>query len=283
MGIRRTFTSIYYIGNTLVANGRYKGFTPCQAAKKALGPALERKYGYDKDYGYNKNSHCDKLVQFCLKETTKGSLKRIFFYEGKRIKLAYPITTCIKNKYGSHNIYITYSYKSIVNKSKNPIDIGKFDFYNCNKKYKKTINYYCDDDIKGNIQGKMNCYVNADFKGTVEANITGNLKSKKGANIQIDGTVKGNINGRIKGVIKGRVNGEINGNIKGKLECQFASNKQKDIKEAQDKEIQHKKVAVVPPKKISKNKTGTNTNTKMVKVVKAKTNQITLDQTTISL
>jgi hypothetical protein len=65
--------------------GRFTGLTPYQAANKALS-----KY-------YRETSKPKKQIQFSIRESTRGSKRGVYTYNGKREKLATPVEYSIKD------------------------------------------------------------------------------------------------------------------------------------------------------------------------------------------
>ena len=68
--------------------GRFTGLTPYQAANKALS-----KY-------YRETSKPKKEIQFSIKESTRGSKRGTYSYNGARHKLKEPVKYTISNKEG---------------------------------------------------------------------------------------------------------------------------------------------------------------------------------------
>lgn len=84
--------------NSEVYEGRFTGLTPYQAANKALS-----KY-------YRENSKAKKTVRFSIKESTRGSKRLVYHYNGHREKLAVPVEYAIKS--GDETKVITKNYKN---------------------------------------------------------------------------------------------------------------------------------------------------------------------------
>lgn len=84
MSAKRTFTiqgsDIGYIG------GHYKAASPYNAAKKAAKQLFRL---MQKEHKYSKHKN-DTKVKLLLRETTMGSEKKTFYYEGMIVKLATP-------------------------------------------------------------------------------------------------------------------------------------------------------------------------------------------------
>lgn len=87
-------------------SGRFTGLTPYQAANKALS----------KFYRDNKESNAT-VVTFTIKESTRGSKRSEYVYNGKREKLAEPVKYPIQNKEGEVKT-ITKSFKNKLTKVK---------------------------------------------------------------------------------------------------------------------------------------------------------------------
>ena len=64
--------------------GRYNGDSPYQAANKALSEIIRTRV--------KNNQPVDQEINFYLVESTKGSLKKVHQYGGKRIQLDVPVT-----------------------------------------------------------------------------------------------------------------------------------------------------------------------------------------------
>ena len=86
--------------------GRFTGLTPYQAANKALS----------KFYRDNKQTSVS-MVTFTIKESTRGSKRSEYVYNGKREKLAEPVKYPIQNKDGEVTT-ITKSFKNKLTKVK---------------------------------------------------------------------------------------------------------------------------------------------------------------------
>ncbi len=84
--------------NSEVYEGRFTGLTPYQAANKALS-----KY-------YRENSKAKKSIRFSIKESTRGSKRLVYHYNGHREKLAVPVEYAIKS--GDETKVITKNYKN---------------------------------------------------------------------------------------------------------------------------------------------------------------------------
>lgn len=82
--------------------GRFTGLTPYQAANKALSKHFR---------SLENNSEADVLVNFSIRESTRGSKRHEYNYKGSRIKLDQPITYTIKSDNGEARI-ITKQYKN---------------------------------------------------------------------------------------------------------------------------------------------------------------------------
>jgi hypothetical protein len=86
--------------------GRFTGLTPYQAANKALS----------KYYRDNKENSV-AMVTFTIRESTRGSKRSEYVYNGKREKLAEPVKYPIQNKEGEVKT-ITKSFKNKLTKVK---------------------------------------------------------------------------------------------------------------------------------------------------------------------
>ena len=76
--------------------GRYTGLTPYQAANKALS-----KY-------YRENTENVSEITFSIRESTRGSKRTVYTYNGRREKLATPVEYTIKGKDGERTVVKEY-------------------------------------------------------------------------------------------------------------------------------------------------------------------------------
>ena len=90
-----------------VFEGRFTGLTPYQAANKAL----------TKLYKLNKNKNLSKQVTFTIKESTRGSKKKEYTYNGNRTKLSTPVSYNITDSKGATKT-ITKQFKNTLTKVK---------------------------------------------------------------------------------------------------------------------------------------------------------------------
>ena len=90
--------------NSEVYEGRFTGLTPYQAANKALSKF------------YRENKKAKTKIQFSIKESTRGSKRLVYFYNGHREKLSKPVEYVIKN--GNESRKITKNYKNKLTKIK---------------------------------------------------------------------------------------------------------------------------------------------------------------------
>lgn len=86
-------------------DGRYTGKTPYQAANKALS-----KY-------FREAENADENIQFSIKESTRGSAKRVYHYTGERMELETPVEYTITDKTGTDKT-ITKNFKNRLKKIK---------------------------------------------------------------------------------------------------------------------------------------------------------------------
>ncbi len=84
--------------------GRFTGLTPYQAANKALS-----KYYRETNNGKGK-------IRFSIRESTRGSKRLVYHYNGYREKLKVPVEYVIKS--GNENRTITKNYKNKLTKIK---------------------------------------------------------------------------------------------------------------------------------------------------------------------
>ena len=87
-----------------VYEGRFTGLTPYQAANKALS-----KY-------YRENKKMKKKILFSIKESTRGSKRLVYHYNGHREKLKVPVEYAIKS--GDETRVITKNFKNRLTKIK---------------------------------------------------------------------------------------------------------------------------------------------------------------------
>ncbi len=87
--------------------GRYTGLTPYQAANKALS-----KYYREAGESVKTNSE----ITFSIRESTRGSKRTVYTYNGRREKLATPVEYTIKGKDGERTV--TKEYKNRLTKVK---------------------------------------------------------------------------------------------------------------------------------------------------------------------
>jgi hypothetical protein len=90
-----------------VFEGRFTGLTPYQAANKAL----------TKLYKLNKNKNLSKQVTFTIRESTRGSKKKEYTYNGNRTKLSTPVSYDITDSKGVTKT-ITKQFKNTLTKVK---------------------------------------------------------------------------------------------------------------------------------------------------------------------
>ena len=97
--------------------GRFTGLTPYQAANKALS-----KYFRNHE---NVNLTENNQILFSIKESTRGTNKKVYNYQGCRIKLETAISYTIKSADGTERI-ITKQYKNqLIKIKKNPTIINE--------------------------------------------------------------------------------------------------------------------------------------------------------------
>lgn len=103
----RSFKIIYVNANgeeQQMNNGRYCGSKPKQAACKALT-------GIFKDLKNSGKNIGDVGIKFCIKETTRGSNNKKFWYNGRREELENPVEISLGN-----DKRITYKYVNTLEK-----------------------------------------------------------------------------------------------------------------------------------------------------------------------
>lgn len=102
----RYFRVIYQDTNDdIIQTGRFAARYPKTAAGKAL-TSIRKAY---------LNNLPDDGINFMLKEITRGSRKKYFYYNGKSIELKDPIKVQIGGS-GEYSRTITYKYKSEIKK-----------------------------------------------------------------------------------------------------------------------------------------------------------------------
>ena len=85
--------------------GRYTGLTPYQAANKALSK-------YYREAGDKASTE----ITFSIRESTRGSKRTVYTYNGRREKLATPVEYTIKGKDGERTV--TKAFKNRLTKVK---------------------------------------------------------------------------------------------------------------------------------------------------------------------
>ena len=91
-------TNTYTVYKSLMGTGGvYKSSSPMSAAKKAAS-RLFKKMDDSRSSGL-------KVIHFAMRETTRGSAKKVFKYVAKRVELANPVVLNIKGK------EVVYRYK----------------------------------------------------------------------------------------------------------------------------------------------------------------------------
>ena len=90
--------------NSEVYEGRFTGLTPYQAANKALS-----KY-------YRETKKAKSEIVFSIKESTRGSKRLVYHYNGHREKLKVPVEYVIKS--GDESRVITKNFKNRLTKIK---------------------------------------------------------------------------------------------------------------------------------------------------------------------
>ena len=92
--------------------GRFTGLTPYQAANKALSKYFRNQ----ENVNLTENNH----ILFSIKESTRGTIKKVYNYQGCRIKLETAISYTIKSADGTERV-ITKQYKNqLIKIKKNP-------------------------------------------------------------------------------------------------------------------------------------------------------------------
>lgn len=84
-GDRRSRSFKVLLPNSTEYEGRFTGLTPYQAANKALS-----KY-------YRETTKPKKEIQFSIRESTRGSKRSVYTYNGRREKLKTPVEYSIKD------------------------------------------------------------------------------------------------------------------------------------------------------------------------------------------
>lgn len=110
---RRYFKMYYfdpYTNKRSEFQGRFCGEHPSQAAKKALSKI----YLFFRNKGKT-NIHTDcEIIHFAIKESTRGSSRKIFYYSGKLKELKTPTNMTITDRYTNRQQHIKYRYRSVV-------------------------------------------------------------------------------------------------------------------------------------------------------------------------
>ena len=105
-GGRRTRSFKVLLPDSEEYEGRFTGLTPYQAANKALS-----KY-------YRETQKPKKQIQFSIRESTRGSRRNVYTYNGRREKLKTPVEYQIKPKDGGEARVIVKNYKNRLTKVK---------------------------------------------------------------------------------------------------------------------------------------------------------------------
>ena len=92
--------------------GRFTGSTPKQAARKCAC----RLYQKLAQSGQNPNQE----ITFIMRETTRHSKRKMYFYKAKRVHLLNPQSVTITDQSTGQNKTITYKYLIKVHKIPNP-------------------------------------------------------------------------------------------------------------------------------------------------------------------
>lgn len=90
--------------NSETYEGRFTGLTPYQAANKALSKF------------YRENKKAKKKILFSIRESTRGSKRLVYHYNGHREKLKVPVEYAIKS--GDETRVITKNFKNKLTKIK---------------------------------------------------------------------------------------------------------------------------------------------------------------------
>jgi hypothetical protein len=90
--------------NSEVYEGRFTGLTPYQAANKALSK------------WYRENKKSKQEILFSIRESTRGSKRLVYHYNGHREKLKIPVEYAIKS--GDETRVITKNFKNKLTKIK---------------------------------------------------------------------------------------------------------------------------------------------------------------------
>ena len=128
----RSFKAIYVnTSGKVVMQGRYCGAKPKQAACKALSGIYKMFKQADEEI--------EGVIQFGVKECTRGSKGKFYWYSGERVTLDEPITLAIKKNTDGEGKEITYYFNNVVKKEHED---------NC----QHLLDYKCVDDDEDDKQ-----------------------------------------------------------------------------------------------------------------------------------
>lgn len=106
--------------------GRYTGETPKQAASKGFTKLLQKLK--------EKGKHAPKQSIIYLRESTRGSMRKIYGYEASRQKLDSPQELKIRDKETGQKKIITYHFRNKIKKVHVPEQFGGAKYARSNKK-----------------------------------------------------------------------------------------------------------------------------------------------------
>jgi hypothetical protein len=118
-----------YDAKTKTSYGRYTGYTPKQAASKGFTKMVQK---YKND-----GKQLPKISTIYLRESTRGSLRKLYGYEASRLKLDVPQELTIKDNTSGKNKIITYHFRNKIKKIHVPEEFQKGGAKNA-KKTKKV-------------------------------------------------------------------------------------------------------------------------------------------------
>jgi len=96
--------------------GRYTGETPKQAASKSFTKLLQKLKDNGKSMG-------GKSVTIYLRESTRGSNRKVYGYKASRVKLDKPQQLTIVDKDSKEEKTITYNYRNKIHKVEVPLEL----------------------------------------------------------------------------------------------------------------------------------------------------------------
>lgn len=136
------------VGTDGQMTGRYSGSTPKQAASKAFTKVLQQNQmitdGNDRD-------SCIETTKIILRESTRGSNRKMYAYTASRIKLSEPNRMEIRDVHSGKSTYIEYDYQNKVKEI--PVPEQYLNMCGSDKKPNQTDRQFNLIDSDGQIIG----------------------------------------------------------------------------------------------------------------------------------